>query len=44
MCVQPRRVDRRSMYGQQAGPSTSFVDSTIDFRDEIFRVRNVTKF
>ena len=38
MCVQPRRVDR----GQQARPSTSFVDNTIDLPPNFskFRVWN----
>ena len=38
MCVQPRRVDR----GQQARPSTSFVDNTIDLPPNFskFRVCN----
>jgi len=37
-CIkQPGRVDRRKC-GQQAWRSTSFADTTIDLRGEIFRV------
>ena len=36
MCVQPRRVDRRKCR-QQARPSTSFVDKTIDLPWRNFR-------
>jgi len=35
MCVQPQRVDRRRC-GQQARPSTSFVDNAIDLPRRIF--------